>query len=199
MSVSRNAEGGEERSSMKLLIGGPPHSGKTCLREALRKLIFAYSGRKIYPGHLPANPDGDGRWYVVTALEDAGRANDLRKRSPTEFTQAFAARVAEAIQKFETPLLLIDMGGKPDKHKKQIEEIAKRGTHAILLYKEPEDLKVWEPLFQGKEIAKFVSIHDPGTDSVQEHGGVLQGTVHHLDREQDGSALFAVQELARHI
>lgn len=182
---------------MKLLIGGPKHSGKTCMREALRKLVFRFSGNRIYPAYLPANPDGDGRWYVETALRDVDRARDLRRRAKIDFTSAFAARVASAIPTFETPLLLIDMGGDPEEHDKQI---VAGGTHAILLYKTPEDLKVWECWFQAKDmVAKLESILDPGADSVHYEDGVLRGTVHNLNLEHDCSDSEAVQSVARRI
>ncbi len=183
---------------MKLLIGGPVHSGKTCLREALRYLISRRSRSRIYPCYLPANPDGDGRWFVATAQSNLVRARYLRKSACGAFDAAFAQRVIGAIQAINAPIVLIDMGGKPGPYDPAIID---QGSHAVILYKNSLELKLWRDLFRNKTIiAELESIHEAGKDEIlSTDGNTLRGTVHNLDYDGKYRDSFVLQTLSDNI
>jgi CRISPR-associated protein Csx3 len=47
---------------VKVVLCGPPHSGKSCLREGLKQAIRQIPNAP-YPYVLTACPDGEGAWY----------------------------------------------------------------------------------------------------------------------------------------
>lgn len=53
----------------KIVLCGPPRSGKSCLREGLKQAI-----RKIpnapYPYIITGCPDGEGAWFQETVNQD---------------------------------------------------------------------------------------------------------------------------------
>ncbi len=116
-----------KRSFPAILIGGPPHSGKSVLvysiTQALRK-------RNISHYALRACPDGEGDW-----------ANEIRQdfvrslRIKGEFSSSFTQTVIHYLKKRHLPLL-VDVGGKPKDEQK---EIFSHCTHAVLLIGDQPD------------------------------------------------------------
>ena len=131
-----------------ILIGGPPHSGKSVLIYSLTRAL-----REAHISHyvLRACPDGEGDWaYQIP--QDMVRA--IRVKG--EFTPQFTHRVVGYLQKRHLPLL-VDVGGMPTPEQ---EQIFAHCTHAILLIgdraDEPEafdhDREKWEALMQRNQV-----------------------------------------------
>ena len=55
-------ESQKERSRIKVVLCGPPQSGKSCLRDGLKKAILAHVNAP-YPYIITACPDGEGSWH----------------------------------------------------------------------------------------------------------------------------------------
>ena len=58
---------------MKIVLCGPPHSGKSCLREGLKQALTEHAGAP-YPYVITANPDGEGAWFQAAVSLDREQA-----------------------------------------------------------------------------------------------------------------------------
>lgn len=131
-----------------ILIGGPPHSGKSVLLYSLTRAL-----REARIGHyvLRACPDGEGDWSYQSP-QDLVRAIRVKGAFTPQFTQ----RVVGYLQKRPLPLL-VDVGGKPTPEQEQIFEHC---THAILLIgdrpEEPaafdRDLQNWQAMMARNQV-----------------------------------------------
>lgn len=110
-----------------VLIGGPPHSGKSVL---ICSLTQALREARISHYVLRACPDGEGDW---ACQGQQGLVRSIRVKGP--FTSQFTDRVISYLQNRPLPLL-VDVGGKPTAEQ---EQIFAHCTHAILLIGSRED------------------------------------------------------------
>ncbi len=117
-----------------VLIGGPPHRGKSVL---LYHLSQALRRRGVEHYALRAAPDGEGDW--ASEIEQS-RVRLIRMKD--EWTPAWVERISRDIAARHLPLL-VDVGGKPQPWQ---EEIIGRCTHAVLLYSQPDELAWWQAL-----------------------------------------------------
>ena len=62
---------------MKIVLGGPPHSGKSCLREGLKQAIRIIPNAP-YPYVITACPDGEGCWHYEAASCDPKNAEIVK-------------------------------------------------------------------------------------------------------------------------
>lgn len=168
-----------------ILIGGPPHSGKSVLVYSI-----TYKLRKYFVPHfvIRASPDGEGDWSNIADQELVRKIRSKGKFSPQLFED-----IVKQIQNRLFPLL-VDLGGSPSPADKKIFE---NGTHGILLISDKNyenDLKKWKLLFDSFEIKCLAILKS----TLQEEGDVilqvspeLKGTIHGLNRgETTNSHLF---------
>ncbi len=131
-----------------ILIGGPPHSGKSVL---IYSLTRALREARISHYVLRACPDGEGDW-AYQLPQDQVRA--IRVKG--EFTPQFTQRVISYLQHRPLPLL-VDVGGKPTPEQ---EEIFAHCTQAILLIghraDDPgafaRDLQTWQAMMDRQQV-----------------------------------------------
>jgi CRISPR-associated protein Csx3 len=185
---------------MKVILGGPPRSGKSVLREALKQAIRALPGAP-YPYVITACPDGEGAWYQETVRNDPELAARLKAEYKAKFTWPFAERVAESVRLCEQPLTLIDLGGVVDDKN---EFIARHASHAVLIAAQAQDLVVWRNFCDRlnlRLVAEFESSYDATEDWIEglDAGGVLRGSGHHLERGEDSSGRPLIRALAAHL
>ena len=104
-----------------ILVGGPPHSGKSVLIYSLTRAL-----RSMRVAHyvLRACPDGEGDWSNEV---DQAQLPELRVKG--EFTEQFVETAVQHVRQRHLPLL-VDVGGKP---KSWQEAVFAECTHAILL------------------------------------------------------------------
>ena len=117
---------------MKIVLCGPPKSGKSCLREGLKQAIRNIPGAP-YPYVITACPDGEGAWFQETVNRDTREARELKedyKSSTNGFSPEFVKRVADSVANCKLSLTLVDIGGRTSVEN---EEICSSATHAILL------------------------------------------------------------------
>jgi len=177
---------------MKIVLAGPPRSGKSCLREGLKQAIRRIPGAP-YPYVITACPDGEGAWFQETVNRDPEKARELKtayKQSLGGFTSEFVKRVADSVASCQLPLTLVDIGGIPSAEN---EAICASATHAILLVGDTDEeswsqrLEVWRE-FCGKLglhiIAEIHSDYRGTEDAVPVLGedGIWRGSVHYLER-----------------
>lgn len=54
---------------MKIVLCGPPRSGKSCLRQGLKDAVRSIPGAP-YPYVITGCPDGEGAWFQETVNHD---------------------------------------------------------------------------------------------------------------------------------
>lgn len=184
---------------MKVILCGPPNSGKSCLRQGLKDAIRSIPGAP-YPLFIPAAPDGDGSWYQETRRRDPALAADLRAAYRSKFTPEFVQRMADSVKNCSLPLVVFDVGGIPDEKN---ERICAGATHAVLLAGDPSRFQEWRDFCTkvGLQIvAEIRSDYHGATDSVRkDENGLLVGSIHHLERGEDVADRPMIQALARHL
>ena len=90
------------KRGIKIVIGGPPHSGKSVFIEALTQNLdkdntFSFS----------AAPDGEGPWLQ----RHYNNPEVVKFRQKGKFTPEFVADRKKKIRDWEGPLMIIDVGG----------------------------------------------------------------------------------------
>lgn len=117
-----------------VLIGGPPHSGKSVLTYSLTQTL-----RENHIDHyvIRACPDGEGDFS-----NEAHPATIQMIRQKGTFDSLFVERICQGLQKRHFPLL-VDVGGKPTSEQ---EQIFTHCTHAILIASSPEKLAEWRAM-----------------------------------------------------
>lgn len=164
---------------MKLVLAGPPRSGKSCLREGLKKALCS---KGLYPFVLTACPDGEGAWFQDAVGKDAQNAAALKAAYKGKFTADFVRRMADSVTRISLPVVLVDVGGIPSEENKVICAAA---THILILSSDPDQFQVWREFAAGLGLEIFAEISSDyhGTaDVVQSTEGVVTGSVHHLER-----------------
>lgn len=189
---------------MKIILAGPPRSGKSCLREGLKQAVKAIPGAP-YPYIITGCPDGEGAWFQEAVNLDAEKAAEYKAAYKSKFTPEFVRRVADSVRNCELPLTLVDIGGITSVEN---EEICSSATHAILLAGDSQD-KTWEErLVEWREfcsklglriIAEIHSDYRGTEDSLPILGeeGIFKGSVHHLERGELASERPTVRALAK--
>lgn len=114
-----------------ILIGGPPHSGKSVLTYSLTHAL-----RRCKVDHyvLRACPDGEGDW-----ANQADQALVRRIRQKGAWSGAWVEQMVRDIERRHLPLL-VDVGGLPTLEQ---ERILAACTHAILLTRDGASQQEW--------------------------------------------------------
>jgi CRISPR-associated protein Csx3 len=187
---------------LKIVLCGPPRSGKSTLREGLKQALRRIPGTP-YPYVITACPDGEGAWFQETARrspEEARRLKEEYKRSLGGFTPPQVEKFATWVRECRLPLTLIDIGGIPSIEN---EKICEHATHAIILYKDQESLTEWRRFCEKiglRIIAEIYSDYNGNEDHIQGvDEGVLRGSIHYLERGVDCSERPMILALAKHI
>lgn len=177
-----------------ILIGGPPHSGKSVLVYSLTRALRE-AGVPHYV--LRACPDGEGDWS-----NEAERALVQTIRVKGEFTAAFTERVIGYLQKRHLPLL-VDVGGKPTPAQ---EALFGHCTQAILVVGErvddksayARDLAEWQAKMARQQVSVIAEIRSvlPGDNYLVSAAPIVRGTVANLERGRmaTGAAFAALVE-----
>lgn len=208
---------------MSTFLGGPPRSGKSCLREGLKQAIKNICGERdldLYPYIITGCPDGEGAWFQETVNLSPEGAADAKAAYKAKFTPKFVKRVADSVASCFLPLVLVDIGGITSIEN---EAICASTTHAILLAGDQTRLPEWREFCakegkvvivdkdnEGREVeyiyhkrpqvvlAEIWSDYHGTTDTIPELGtdSVWRGSVHHLERGESVSERPTVRALA---
>jgi CRISPR-associated protein Csx3 len=155
-----------------VVIGGPPHSGKSVLTYSLTQ---ALRDQGIDHYVLRACPDGEGDWS-----NEAPPQTVRLIRNKGQFSQSFVAHVCESLANRHLPLL-VDVGGRPTPEQ---EIIFDHCTHAILLSSDPVQLDWWRDLVERRGLIVIAELHSSLTadESIESRKPVLRGTITGLER-----------------
>jgi CRISPR-associated protein Csx3 len=183
---------------IKVVLCGPPQSGKSCLREGLKQAISAIPGAP-YPYVITACPDGEGAWFSDAARRDPDLARKLKDEYKAKFTPEFAQKAAGWVRSANTPLNIIDVGGRITDENRVI---VREATHAVILAGDrgKAEVSLWEEFCRDLNIQIIANLHsdcEGKEDQVVSQSPLLTGSVHYLKRGEDVSSRPMVQALAR--
>jgi CRISPR-associated protein Csx3 len=175
-----------------ILVGGPPHSGKSVL---VYSLTQALRTRGVVHYALRACPDGEGDWS-----NEADRALVRAIRRKGAFNETFNERVAGYLRARHLPLL-VDVGGRPTEDQLAVFGLC---TSAVLLVgdrrEEPEayerDCGAWRRMLDAAGLPLLADLRSDlgGVNALEADGPVVRGTLAGLERGQtaDGPSFKAL-------
>ncbi len=197
-----------ERSIIKVVLCGPPHSGKSCLREGLKEVIFS-TLNVPYPNVITSCPDGEGSWFQKAYEVNPEFAIEIKRRLRAKLTPEFAKEAAARVDSANQLINIIDVGGRISPEN---EIIMKPATHAVILSGDINKFAEWEKFCQKlglKVVAKIHSQLDAEKDEVflaenwQENTNelvekipLLTGSTHRLERGENLAQREMVKALA---
>lgn len=155
-----------------VLVGGPPHSGKSVLIYSLSQALRA-GGVQHYA--LRACPDGEGDWSNEAPPE---LVREIRLKGP--WTAVWIERISRDIDRRHLPLL-VDVGGKPT-----AEQAALFGhcTHAVLLTPDAAAQAVWRSLVTDHGLPVLADLTSvlAGEDALATLAPAITGVLSGLER-----------------
>ncbi len=155
-----------------VLVGGPPHSGKSVLAYLLTQCL-----RKQQVEHyvLRACPDGEGDWS-----QEAPPTTVRLLRQKGAFSADFVDRVCRDLERRHLPLI-VDAGGRPTLDQERIFDFC---THAVLISSTLEGLAEWRDRAQRHGLAIVAELLSTlsGADRIDEEAPVLRGQIAGLER-----------------
>lgn len=157
-----------------VIIGGPPHAGKSVLTYSLTQAL-----REQHIEHyvLRACPDGEGDWSQEIH-QDTVRLIRIKG----DWTDSFIKLVCRDLENRPLPLL-VDVGGLP---KEDQIGILHRCTHSILLLHkdDSESTAFWRHLVETASLLPLASIYSElsGTSVITAEKPVIEGTLVGLER-----------------
>ncbi|MBR8839641.1 MAG: CRISPR-associated protein Csx3 [Stigonema ocellatum SAG 48.90 = DSM 106950] len=197
-----------ERSLIKVVLCGPPRSGKSCLRDGLKRAILGNLGAP-YPYVITACPDGEGAHYQETYENNQPLAEDIKPNNKADVTPEFAEEAAKWVKSANQLINIIDVGGKTSPENKIIMQPA---THAVILSGDVNNFAEWEDFCQSLGLKIIAKIHSQlyavedevlftngwqaNTGDLLEKAPLLTGRVHRLKRGENLSTRPMVQALA---
>ena len=181
------------KSGIKVIVGGPPHSGKSVFIEGLKQVLpdgdtFLFS----------ACPDGEGAW-LQKYYDDP---DVVRLRQKGQFTEDFVKRSRDVVKTWVGPLMLVDIGGRTSEENA---EIIQGATHAIILSGDPSATAEWQSFFASRGLGVVATLHSDYTgsrDVFEIDGDHVNGSVHYLERGEkasDRETVLAVADVLTHM
>lgn len=157
-----------------VLIGGPPHSGKSVL---FYSLTTALRDRNITHHAIRACPDGEGNWSQEI---DQAKVRQLRIKG--QWTDAFAEHICLDIKQRLVPML-IDMGGLPQESQLNI---FRHCTHSLLLLNSDDKQRSrdWCRLVAENGLLPLAQLRSElhGTSVITTESPIIEGTLTGLER-----------------
>lgn len=174
-----------------VIIGGPPHSGKSVLAysltQALRRRDVPHYVIRAYP------PDGEGDWFV------GGDPTTVRRyRLKGARSEAWLPPLLRDIAERHLPLI-VDMGGMPTPEQRAVLGVC---THGILLTPDAATRAQWHDWFESYGLVLMADLRSAlrGRNALVATAPVIRGTLAGLERgtQARGPAFEAlVDRLAR--
>lgn len=185
-----NPENKDAFKFKKIIVAGPPHSGKTIFNKGIKETIKSIPNAP-YPLVHSACPDGEGSWFLEAMNNDPVMAAKLKAEYKKKFTPEFVKLQVEQVKTLgseSNPLNFIDIGGMTTPENFQIcgganAAIILCGETAIQANLATE----WKEFFNNlgiPVIAELYSDYFGNEDLVVgvEDDGVFRGSIHHLER-----------------
>ncbi len=166
-------------STAKIIIAGPPHSGKSIGEKFLRSVLPLEDTMRI-----ASQPDGEGDWTQNIYGVNDELAQQLRKKG--EFSRENVDHWKSQIKNSDSRFSLIDVGGVVSPEN---EEICEQANAMIVISSNPEKTQEWVNLANKTGLNILSVLHSTLDESVQEQFTVTkdknwetEGVVIGLDR-----------------
>ena len=184
--------------AIKVVLAGPPRSGKSCLREGLKQAIRRIPGAP-YPYVITACPDGEGSWFQETVNQNPELAAACKVAYKAKFTPEFVKRIATSVANCPLELTLVDIGGITSVEN---EAICSSATHMVILAGDTAKFAEWREFAKKVGlvvVAEIFSDYHGTQDVVPQFGedNIWRGSVHHLERGEQVAERPTVQALAQ--
>lgn len=156
-----------------VMVGGPPHSGKSVLTYHLSQQLRQ---RSVDHYVVRACPDGEGDWYQ----EAPPQVRVIRSKG--EFSAPFVEAVCRDLGRRHLPLI-VDAGGRP---RPEQEIIFEQCTHAILVAGTANGLAEWRALVERHGLTILAEVQSSLTapDAIDATEPVIRGRIHGLERHE---------------
>lgn len=168
-----------------VLVGGPPHAGKSVL---FYRLTQALRARGIEHYALRACPDGEGNWSHES---NPALVNTLRVKLTGEWPPVFVQLISQALEQRCVPFL-VDMGGCPSASDVCLLQAC---THSILLLRKDEPIATqrWQHLIKDYDILPLARLWSQPTGAaiITAREPVLEGVITGLERRTANSGAGA--------
>ncbi|MFA6512000.1 MAG: hypothetical protein WCV86_02680 [Patescibacteria group bacterium] len=184
----------------KIVLAGPPRSGKSCMREGLKQALFTIPGSP-YPYVITACPDGEGAWFQETVNNNPELAAACKAAYKAKFTPEFVERIKTSVERCSLELTLVDIGGITSVEN---EQICAAATHIVILAGDMSKVAEWRTFAAKLGLTVVAEIHSDyhGTEDTVERvssDGILRGSVHHLERGEQIADRPMIRALAEHL
>lgn len=155
-----------------ILIGGPPHMGKSVLTYSL---THALRERGVPHYVIRAYPDGEGDW-----ANESDQKLVRRIRVKGKGTPRWVDRICRDIAARHLPLI-VDVGGRPTPDQERIFDCC---THSILLTGDQTAHATWEAMLARHGLIPLADLRSQltGQARLAETGPVLRGLITGLER-----------------
>ncbi len=186
-------EGKEAMKKKKIILAGPPRSGKSCFRQGIKDAVRAMTNGQYYAYILTACPDGEGSWFQEAMNADPELAKKYKMEYKQKFTPEHGKMYAQWVKNLSSPhnpnsLNFIDIGGVMSEENRLI---CAEANGAVILSGQASvenDLPgQWKSFFSKLGVPVVAEIYSDyhGKDDIIEgvgDDGVFRGSVHHLER-----------------
>jgi CRISPR-associated protein Csx3 len=159
-----------------ILIGGPPHAGKSVLLFHLTRALYE---QDVPHYAIRACPDGEGNWFQEGAPKTA---ESIRVENKRAWSNEFVRLINEDLQHRCLPFL-VDMGGDPREDQLSLFQ---QCTHSILLLRDdkPDFTHLWQTLTTEANLLPMARLFSQqnGVSAITSLSP-LQGTITGLERQ----------------
>jgi len=159
-----------------VLIGGPPHAGKSVLFYSVTHVLRE---RGVRHHAIRAYPDGEGNWFQGLDLDQ--EAVSLI-RNPDQWSETFVTRISHELERRNLPLL-VDIGGRL---KQAQNTLLRQCTHSLLLLRadREEDDRNWRRYVQINGLLPLAVVYSEltGPSVLKKTQPIIEGTITGLER-----------------
>jgi len=176
--------------AMKLVIYGPPHSGKSVLVAVIRGLL---------PRHrfviIEGAPDGEG---ITGWAHEADSVLVRQIRRKGRFTVEFVDWAVDSVRNSTADLTVVDVGGRPSPENERISRVC---SHFLIVSSDPEKTLEWEEFGRrlGLEPVAILDSCLTGEDELYNKGQPLRGRITKLERDDPPFGSTTAQAVADRI
>lgn len=157
----------------RVIVCGPPHSGKSVFLANLMRLLPPHSFYLAF-----AAPDGEWHW---TNFGDQDLVAAVRQKG--KFTENFVGSMVEAIRANEQPLVLVDTGGVRSEANERIFSVC---DGVIILSSKPEEITAWREFATRYHVAVLAELDSVLVGTCELYppadDGVVRGRISGLER-----------------